>query len=42
MHKLTELGIPSIFLGPAQLDKSREAEALMPDNEHLIIFVTPE
>ena len=42
VHKLTELGIPSVFLGSAQLGKSLEVQALMPDSKQLIVFVTPE
>ena len=39
VHKL---GIPSVFLGSAQLDKSVEFQSLMPDSKQLLIFVTPE
>ena len=42
VHKLTGLGIPSVFLGSAQLDKSLETQALLPESKELIIFVTPE
>ena len=42
VHKLNALGIPSIFLGSAQLDKQAEIRVLEPDNKELLIFVTPE
>ena len=42
VHKLTGLGIPSVFVGCAQLDKSLENQALLPESKELIIFVTPE
>ena len=42
VHKLTEIGIPSVYLGSAQMDKRLEASALMPESEQLLIFVTPE
>ena len=40
--KLNQLGIPSVFLGSAQIDKGLECRSLMPDSEHVLIFVTPE
>ena len=42
VRKLTEIGIPSVLLGSVQHDKSLEAQALMPENKNLLIFVTPE
>ena len=42
VSKLTNLGIPAIYLGSAQLDKSLETRALMSDSEYALIFVTPE
>ena len=42
VHKLTEIGIPSVYLGSAQMDKRLEACALMPESEQLLISVTPE
>ena len=37
-----EKGIHAVFLGSAQLDKSLEDHALLPDSSESIIFVTPE
>ena len=42
VHKLNSIGIPSVFLGSAQLDKQIEAQALKPDSRECLIFVTPE
>ncbi len=42
VHKLNMIGIPSTFLGSAQLDRSVEVDALKPDSKELLIFVTPE
>ena len=33
VHKLNSIGIPSIFVGSAQLDKQVEARALKPDSK---------
>ena len=42
VHKLNGLGIPSEFLGSAQLDKQAEIRVLQPNSKELLIFVTPE
>jgi superfamily II DNA helicase RecQ len=41
VYKLNNFGIPSAFLGSAQVDKV-EIEALKPDSKELLILVTPE
>jgi len=35
VYKLNKLGIPSVFLGSEQIDKSVEAEALMPEARYI-------
>ena len=42
VHKLNSSGIPSVYLGSAQMDKSVENRALQPDSKEMLIFVTPE
>ena len=42
VHKLNGIGIPSVLLGSAQLDKQVEDRALQPDSKEQIVFVTPE
>ena len=42
VHKLNGIGIQSVLLGSAQLDKQVEIHALQPDSKEQIIFVTPE
>lgn len=40
--KLNGIGIPSVYLGSAQLDKQVESRAMKPDSKEQLIFVTPE
>ena len=42
VYKLNSIGIPSVYLGSAQLDKQVESRALKPDSNEHLIFVTPE
>ena len=42
VYKLNSIGIPSVFVGSAQLDKQVEMHSLKPDSKELLIFVTPE
>ena len=42
VHKLNSIGISSVFLGSAQLDKQVEVQALQPESKDLVVFVTPE
>lgn len=42
VFKLNSIGIPSVFVGSAQLDKFAENNALNPDSDVAVIFVTPE
>ena len=43
VHKLNSIGISSVFLGSAQLDKQVEAvQVLQPESKELVVFVTPE
>ena len=42
VYKLNSIGIPSVYLGSAQLDKQVESRALKPDSKEHLIFVTPE
>ena len=42
VHKLNSIGISSVLLGSAQLDKQVEVHALKPGSREHLIFVTPE
>ena len=42
VHKLNGIGIQSVLLGSAQLDKQVEIHVLQPESKEQIIFVTPE
>ena len=42
VHKLNSIGISSVLLGSAQLDKQVKVQALKPGSKEHLIFVTPE
>ncbi len=42
VHKLNSIGISSVLLGSAQLDKQVEVHALKPENKKCLMFAIPE